>query len=244
VPLWKSAVGGDTEGPDEAAERTLRDEIVAALGGYAALGRSTSHGTNWYRAGLHSDDNLWSLNSNGKGPVAGSVSLLLRGAFLTGLDDRGLSAARSLVAMGGRVRRADLMADSENAPGALYAVYRLLEDRVVTLPAGLTWKWLSENGKGHTLYLGSTRSDHYVALYDKRGLDRIELRVRDEAAEAVVDAWLMTGDARGILSKALDRYGAVLARGPGAFLRTNLEAGDGAARQAWTRRATRAARWD
>ena len=206
---------------DEQAAVTL---MIAAMGGYQVLGPSTQHSTQWYHNGTFADDKSWSVEWSGKGRNAGSVVLTAKGKLLAGLSDRGLSACRSLVSQGVRMRRVDVMAEGPIVPGALFELYCLLELERVRLPRGLSWSYDANSRKGHTLYLGSQSSAEYVCIYDRRGVTRAEVRGHGQVAEAMVQALLVAGDARGLVVSRLDRYGGAWASVVGESLLVALGA--------------------
>jgi len=110
------------------------------------------------------------------------------------------------------------MAEGALVPGALYALYRLLEDGSVRLPRGLGWSYDANSKRGHTLYLGSQSSAEYVCIYDRRGVTRAEVRGHGQVAEAMVRALVESGDPRGLVVSRLDRYGAAWASAVGQSL--------------------------
>ena len=206
-------------------ERAAVALMIAAMGGYQILGPSTQHSTQWYHEGTFADDRSWSVEWSGKGRNAGSVVLTAKGRLLASLPDRGLSACRSLVSQGVRMRRVDVMAEGPIVPGALFELYCLLELERVRLPRGLSWSY-DRNKGGHTLYLGSQSSAEYVCIYDRRGVTRAEVRGHGQVAEAMVQALLIAGDARGLVVSRLGRYGSAWASVVGESLLLALGASD------------------
>lgn len=207
--------------------------MIAAMGGYQVLGPSTQHSTQWYHNGTFADDKSWSVEWSGKGRNAGSVVLTAKGKLLAGLPDRGLSACRSLVSQGVRVRRVDVMAEGPIVPGALFELYCLLETERARLPRGLSWSYNANSRKGHTLYLGSESSAEYVCIYDRRGVTRAEVRGHGQVAETMVRALLESGDPRRLVVSRLGRYGGAWASVVGQSLLMALSAsgpGSGASR--------------
>lgn len=216
----------DSPAVDPSAELSAVASMIAAFGGYRALGPSTQHGTQWYREGTFADDKSWSVEWSGKGKNAGSVVLTLKGQLLARMPDRGLTGCRLLAALGVRMRRVDVMAEGPLVPGALYALYRLLEDGSVRLPRGLGWSYDANSKRGHTLYLGSQSSAEYVCIYDRRGVTRAEVRGHGQVAEAMVRALVESGDPRALVVSRLDRYGAAWASAVGQSLLMALGASD------------------
>lgn len=212
---------------DAGAEVGLEGWIVAALGGYQVLGPSARHPTVWYRDGLFADDRSWDIQRGGRGGNAGSVVCTLRGSLLARLPDRGLASARALLdLLGLDVRRVDVMAEAPRTPGVLWELYELLRTGAVRLPRGLTFDYRDHHGRERTLYLGSTSSDEYVCLYDRRGVDRVEVRGKGQVGEDLARALLAGGDARGVVCERLRRYGPLWGTAPGRALLGRLRAGD------------------
>lgn len=230
VPLLAAVAGlkSDTAGCDGVGESTATQSLVNACGGYKLLGPSSQHKTQWYGQGVFADDGSWDVQRDGHGKNAGSVVLTLRGALLARLPDRGLEACRSLTALGVRMRRSDIMAEAPLVPGALYELYQLLRRGTFRLPRGLTFEWRDDNGRSGSLYLGSKASAEYVCLYDRRGVDRVEVRGRGEVAEMAVRTLLESGDPRTFVSTRMARYGPVMGSVPGQALMMALGASDAA----------------
>ena len=216
VPQLHSNIPHDTDSPDAVAEVQLERRMIGAFGGYSVLGPSTRHGTQWYREGTFGDDGSWDVQREGRGRNAGSVVMTARGTLLARLPDRGLAAATVLHDdLGLRVRRVDVMAEAPLTAGALVDLVGLLERREVRLPRGLRFSYNGNNGETHTLYLGSQASDEYVCLYDRRGVDRVEVRGRGAIAETVVALLVAGVHPRQVVASRLVRYGSVWESGPG-----------------------------
>lgn len=219
VPLWRSALAADRDGPDTPAEAGLERWALAVLNSATPLGPCKRHPTEWYREGTFADDGSWAVKREGRGRCAGSVIVETHGSYLKRLPDRGLSVAQTLQELLGLTgRRVDVMADSAKVEGAIRALYMALEDGDVTLPRGLAWKF-EASPTGHTLYLGSRSSDEYVCIYDLRGVDRVEVRTRGESSQALLAELLAGVRARAVVGAHLDRYGRAIGSGPGRLLR-------------------------
>ncbi len=186
------------------ASMTFPDEveqiIVSLIGGEFIPSRAKK--LTGYRVTRWHSRSVW-LGLHPETCFAGSdhhVAVRLPGGFLKSKPHHVLVALlQRLSAIATiKARRVDLAFDQAHVtPAQLHAAVladnvrtAVHRERVAPFPRIHLWQ---QNVYGNTLYLGSTHADRRLRIYDQRGDTRIELQLRHDYADRVVDSFTRIG---------------------------------------------------
>lgn len=118
----------------------------------------------------------------------GRVLLQLTGKFWEALSNW-RTVAIEMIHYARRVNRLDLCREFEW--GSVVPELRLavIEDRVGRVQTTRVMR----NAAGQTVYLGSRQSDVLIRAYDRRGVDRVEVEVKGDVLQQVVEVFALKG---------------------------------------------------
>ena len=161
---------------------------------YASAGTvvpSPAH--NGYTAAT-TDENGVSVNWNDDRPEMGHHAILSGSALRHLVERCGVSPAailESAVKSSGRIARLDIAIDLVGGQEDIREIYKILQT-TGNRGTAVTWREISQNDGGYTLYVGARTSEKYIRIYDKakeQGIpdllwSRFEIETKGKVARA------------------------------------------------------------